>query len=75
MENLSLFACEGKDAIPFARVTLNDLRVQFKKEANGEIYTNLYGFELDGSCFKKEGNMYNEIGFLRKVNIDKFHSE
>lgn len=54
MENLSFFAAEGEHSIPFARVTLNDLRIQFFKSATNDIYTNLYGLELDGSCFKRE---------------------
>jgi hypothetical protein len=31
--------------------------------------------ELDGSCFKKVGDYYEESGLLRKIHIEKTYSE
>lgn len=77
MENLSLFTAEGDKSIPFARVTLNDLRVQFIKHSNGDIFTNLYGLELDGSCFKydKIQDVYVESGLFRQIDVNKTYTE
>ena len=42
MENLTFFASEGIESIPFARITLDRLRVQFNKVGT-TAYVNLFG--------------------------------
>ena len=52
MENVSFFAGEGEECIPFARVTLDKMRIQFIKESL-DSYVKIFCEELDGSYFTK----------------------
>jgi len=52
MENLSFFAAEGDQYIPFARVTLDKMRVKFIKQGL-DSYVKIFCEQLDGSHFAK----------------------
>lgn len=75
MENLSLLATNNSDNIPFARATINDLRVQFLNDGQTS-HINVYARDIEGTYFKKKKSeeLYEEGGFLNKLNIHNTYS-
>ena len=75
MENLSVFSAEGLDSIPFARVTLDMMRVSYIRDDELSIVTkNVNARKLDGSYFTKEKDLYLERGLMRKLNLNNSYS-
>jgi hypothetical protein len=76
MENISFFAGEGEYYIPFARITLDKMRLLFIKEGE-DSHVKIFCEELDGSYFTKsvDSTTYIEKGLLRKFDVNNEYEE
>ncbi|KAL4496109.1 hypothetical protein ABPG72_015531 [Tetrahymena utriculariae] len=74
MESFSIFTLDKERNMPFARVTLGNMRViQIINELG--MSTNLYAKTLNGSCFRFDGAQYIEGSLLGDLNIFKRYTK
>ncbi|KAL4498677.1 hypothetical protein ABPG73_003474, partial [Tetrahymena malaccensis] len=74
MESFSIFTLDKERNMPFARVTLGNMRViQIINELG--MSTNLYAKTLNGSCFRFDGAQYIEGSLLGDLNIFKRYTQ